>query len=184
VNGEGGLARERRGQGDISIIVVVAVAENGVIGRDGGLPWRIGSDLRHFRALTEGKPVVMGRKTFLSLGNPLKARTNIVISNNPAFAARGALVAPSLDAALAAARGDALRRGAHEIAIIGGSALFGEALGFADRLEVTRVHATPEGDTFLPPIEPRTWRQVASKRHTAGPQDEADFTFVTYERAH
>jgi dihydrofolate reductase len=184
VNGKAGFAPKARGQGEISIIVVVAVAENGVIGRNGGLPWRISADLRHFRALTEGKPVVMGRKTFLSLGSPLRQRTNIVISSNPAFAAHGALVAASLDAALAAARGDALRRGTHEIAIIGGSALFAHALGFADRLELTLVHAAPEGDTFLPPVEPQSWRQVARERHKAGPQDEADFTFITYERAH
>ena len=109
----GGCRQSRpREQSAISLVLVVAVAENGVIGRDGQLPWRLKSDMPHFRALTMGKPVVMGRKTFLSLGKPLPGRTNIVVTRDPSFAAAGMLVAPGLPAALEAARGDALRRGA------------------------------------------------------------------------
>jgi dihydrofolate reductase len=166
----------------ISLTLVVAVAENGVIGRSGGLPWRLKSDLAHFRALTWGKPVVMGRRTFASIPKPLKGRTTIVVSRDPAFAAPGIVVAPNLAAALATARGDALRRGADAIAIIGGQDIFARTLPMADRLEITEVHARPQGDTFFPPIDPEQWRDVGRTAHPAGPGDDAPFTFVTYER--
>jgi dihydrofolate reductase len=160
----------------------VAVAQNGVIGRAGALPWRIRSDMQRFRALTMGKPVVMGRRTFASIPKPLKGRTTIVASRDPAFAAPGVVIAPSLEAALAAARGDALRRGADEIAIIGGQDVFARTLPIADRLEVTEVHAAPEGDTFFSPVDRTIWREIAREEHGAGPQDAAPFAFVTYER--
>jgi dihydrofolate reductase len=166
----------------IPLLLVVAVAENGVIGRSGGLPWRLKSDLAHFRALTWGKPVVMGRRTFASIPKPLKGRTTIVVSRDPAFAAPGIVVAPTLDAVLATARGDALRRGADAIAIVGGQAIFARMLPMADRLEITEVHAQPQGDTFFPPIDPDLWREVGRLAHPAGPEDDASFTFVTYER--
>lgn len=165
-----------------AILLVVAVAENGVIGRAGGLPWRLKSDLQHFRALTMGKPVVMGRRTFASIPKPLKGRTTIVVSRDPAFAAPGIVVAPSFEAALATARGDALRRGADAIAIVGGQDIFTRTLPIADRLEVTEVHAQPEGDTFFPPIDPSAWREVARAPQSAGPGDDAPFSFVAYER--
>src|SRR5580692_11943085 len=104
----------------VPITLVAALAENGVIGRDGTLPWRLKSDMVHFRALTMGKPVVMGRKTYLSIGKPLPGRTTIVVSRDPAFAAPGIVVASSLDAALAVARGDALRRNVDTIVVAGG----------------------------------------------------------------
>src|SRR5579872_5059594 len=110
----------------MDIILVAAIAENGVIGRGNALPWRLKSDMQHFRAITMGKPVVMGRKTFLSIGKPLKGRSNIVVSRDPQFAAPGIVVAPSIEAALAAARGDALRRGADSIAVIGGADLYAQ----------------------------------------------------------
>ncbi len=166
----------------IDIVVVAAVAENGVIGRDNALPWRLKSDMAHFRAVTSGKPVIMGRKTFISIGKPLKGRTNIVVSRNPDYAARGVVVAPSLDAAFAVARGDALRRGADGIAVIGGSFIFREAMAVARRLEITVVHDAPKGDTFFPDIDPKIWRETARLRHPAAPQDDADFSLVTYER--
>ena len=153
-----------------------------MIGRAGGLPWRLKSDLQHFRALTLGKPVVMGRRTFASIPKPLKGRTTIVVSRDPAFAAPGIVVAPSLEAALATARGDALRRGADAIAIVGGQEIFARTLPLADRLEVTEVHAKPEGDTFFPPVDPAVWREIGRIPHAAGPGDDAPFTFVTYER--
>ena len=103
----------------ISLVLIAAVADNGVIGCDNRLPWRLPSDLRHFRSATMGKPVVMGRRTFASIPVPLKGRTTIVVSRDPSFAAPGIVVAPSLDAALTVARGDALRRGADSVAIIG-----------------------------------------------------------------
>ncbi|MEX2034263.1 MAG: dihydrofolate reductase, partial [Xanthobacteraceae bacterium] len=145
----------------ISIVLIAAVADNGVIGRDNAMPWRLGSDLKRFKALTMGKPVLMGRKTLLSIGKPLPGRTNIVVSRNESFAAPGVLVAGDLAAALSAARGDALRRGADEIAVIGGTDIFAQCMPLADRLEITHVHARPEGDTYFPPIDESRWRVAA-----------------------
>ena len=167
----------------MQIVVVAAVAENGVIGRDGGMPWRMKSDMRHFRALTLGKPVVMGRKTYLSLSiKPLPGRTNIVVSRDAAFTAPGVLVAPSLQAALDAARGDALRRGADAIMVIGGADIYAQAMPLAARLEITRVRMQAEGDAVFPPIDPAVWREVARAAHPAGPEDDAEYSVVTYMR--
>src|ERR1700735_876624 len=124
----------------MNILIVAAIAENGVIGRGNALPWRLKSDMQHFRALTMGKPVVMGRKTYLSIGKPLPGRTTIVVSRDRNFAAAGIVVAPSLDAALATARGDALRRGAHTIVVAGGAEIYAQAMPLAARLVVTRIH--------------------------------------------
>jgi dihydrofolate reductase len=165
-----------------SIVLVAAVSANGVIGRDNALPWRLKSDLRRFRALTIGKPVIMGRKTFLSLGKPLPGRTNIVVSRNPGFAAPGVVTAPTLPAALDAARGDALRRGADAVAVIGGAELYAQMLPLADRLEITQVHADIRGDAMFPPIDPSVWREAAREEQSAGPDDDADMSFVTYRR--
>jgi dihydrofolate reductase len=159
------------------------IAENGVIGRDNALPWRLSSDLKRFKALTMGKPVVMGRKTFLSIGKPLPGRTNIVVSRDPRFCAPHALVAGRLDAALDAARGDALRRGAGEIMVIGGTDIFTQCMPLAERLEITHVHARPNGDTYFPPIDPAQWRPSARSEYPPGPQDETGFEVVTYARA-
>jgi len=166
----------------IGIVLVAAVAENGVIGRENGLPWRIKSDLARFRAITMGKPVVMGRKTFLSIGKPLSGRTNIVVSRDGTFAASGIVVAPTLDSALATARGDALRRGANAIAIIGGTQIFAQCLPIADRLDITLVHAQPDGDSRFPPIDPQIWREAERIERPAGPQDDAGYALITYIR--
>ena len=167
----------------MDIVLLAAVAENGVIGRGGGMPWRLKSDLRHFRALTTGKPIVMGRKTWASLGRPLPERTNIVVTRDAAFVASGAVVTPSLDIALAVARGDALRRGADAIAVIGGGDIYAQTMPFATRLEITRVHARPEGEVVFPPIDPAIWRETARRECPAGAGDEASFMFLTYVRA-
>lgn len=166
----------------MKIVLVAAVAENNVIGANGGMPWRLRSDLQHFRRLTINKPVVMGRKTWQSLGKPLRDRTNIVVSRDPNFGAPGALVVPSLEAALDAARQDAERRGTDEIMVIGGSDIFSAAMPLADRLEVTRVHANPAGDVFFPAIDPALWRQTSCYRHPVGPNDDSAFTVSTFER--
>jgi dihydrofolate reductase len=165
-----------------ALVLIAAVADNGVIGQGGGLPWRLKSDLRNFRAVTMGKPVVMGRKTYLSIGKPLVGRTNIVVSRNRDFAAPGVIVAPSIEAALAAARGDALRRSADAVAVIGGADLYGHTIACADRLVITRVHLRPDGDTVFPDIDPKLWREVASSAHEPGPDDAAGFTVLVYER--
>jgi dihydrofolate reductase len=164
------------------IVIVVAVADNGVIGDGGRLPWRLRSDLRHFRAVTMGKPVVMGRKTFQSIGKPLAGRTNIVVSRDDTFNAAGAAVASSMAAALAVARGDALRRGVEEIAVIGGADVFAQTMDAAERLVVTRVHLRPSGDTILDAIDPEQWEEIERRDHCAGPQDDAGFTVQLYRR--
>jgi dihydrofolate reductase len=167
----------------ISIVLIAAVADNGVIGRGNGLPWRLSSDLKHFKALTMGKPVLMGRKTYLSIGKALPGRTNVVVSRDQTFSAPGVLVAGDLEAALTAARGDALRRGVDEILVIGGTDIFAQCMPLADRLEMTHVHLRPVGDTYFPPIDPERWRAAERSEHAAGPRDEASFTCVTYRRS-
>jgi dihydrofolate reductase len=166
----------------MSIILVVAVAENGVIGQGGAMPWRLKSDLQRFKQLTLNKPVIMGRKTYQSIGRPLPGRTNIVVTRDPLFTAAGVIVAPSFEAAEQVASGDALRRFADEIAVIGGSEIFAHWLPRAARLELTEVHASPSGDTTFPAIDPAQWEEVARMRHPAGGQDSADVSYVTYRR--
>jgi dihydrofolate reductase len=166
----------------IALVLVVAVAENGVIGHGGRLPWRLKSELAHFRKVTMGKPIVMGRKTHLSIGRPLPGRTNIVVSRDRTFAAPGVLVAPSLETALTVARADALRRGADEIAIVGGAGIYAATMALADRLVITRVHLRPAGDTRLLSIDPEVWKETERTEHQAGPGDEASFTVLAYER--
>ena len=167
----------------IATVLVAAVADNGVIGRDNALPFRQSSDLKRFKALTMGRPVLMGRKTFLSIGKPLPGRTNIVVSRNEGFAGAGIVVAADLDFAMQVARGDALRRGADEIAVIGGADIFTRLMPLADRLEITHVHARPDGDTRFPPIDASQWRAIEQSELPAGPRDEAPVTYVTYARA-
>ncbi len=164
------------------IVLIVAVADNGVIGRGNALPWRLKSDMQRFRSQTMGKPVVMGRKTYLSIGRPLAGRTTIVVSRDRAFAATGIVVAPSLDAALAAARGDALRRNADAIVIAGGAEIYTQALPLAAQLAVTRVHKEVDGNAHFPAIDPRLWRESSRDTPQRAAEDEADFDFVTCER--
>jgi dihydrofolate reductase len=167
----------------VELILIAAVAENGVIGQGGTLPWRLKSDMAHFRAVTMGKPVIMGRKTWQSLSRkPLPGRTNIVVSRDPEFAAPGLLVAPSVEAALQAARGDALRRSAAAIAVIGGAELYAQTMPQADRLVITRVCLQPAGDTRFPPIDTTVWREVERREHAGGAGDDASFTVIVFER--
>jgi dihydrofolate reductase len=166
----------------MKIVLVAAVGENNVIGRDGQLPWRLKSDLRHFRALTLDRPVIMGRKTFQSLGKVLDRRTNIVITRDKKFSAAGTTTAPSFAAALDLARKDAERRGVDEIMVIGGSAVFAEAMPLAERLEITHVHVAPKGDVYFPPIDEKQWREVKREERDAGPNDDASFAITTYLR--
>ena len=166
----------------IDIVIVAAVAENGVIGRSNTLPWRLKSDMAHFRELTMGKPVVLGRKTYQSIGKPLAGRTSIVVSRDGSFNAPGIIVAPSLAAALQTARGDALRRNCNAIVVAGGAHIYAQALPLATRLFITELHKPIEGDTRFPQIDPKVWRESARSEHQAGPQDDAAFALVTYER--
>jgi dihydrofolate reductase len=166
----------------IETVLIVAVADNGVIGADGAIPWRLKSDMQRLKAMTIGKPVVMGRKTFLSLKRPLPHRTNIVVTRDTGFRGRGAVVTTSLAEALIIARADALRRSAAEIAVIGGADIYAQLMDGADRIEITEVHASPAGDTHLAAIDKGRWQEVARERHPAGPDDTAPFSYVTYRR--
>ena len=165
----------------MEIVFVVAIAENGVIGAGNAIPWRQKSDMARFKALTIGKPVIMGRKTFESLPRLLPGRTNIVITRDADYRAAGAIVTTSAADAGAVALGDALRRSAAEIAVIGGAEIYRQWLDRADRLEITEVHARPEGDTYFD-IDKADWDEVARVRHPAGPGDGADYSYVTYRR--
>jgi len=164
------------------VVLVAAIGENGVIGKEGALPWRLKSDLAHFKRLTVGKPVIMGRKTYISIGKALKDRTNIVLTRDLGLVARDAVLATSVEAAFAFARTDADKRGVNEVMIIGGSDIFEAFMPVADRLEITQVHASPEGDSYFPAIDPAAWREKKREVGRRGPQDEADFTFLTLER--
>jgi dihydrofolate reductase len=166
----------------MKIVIVAAVGDNSVIGNAGQLPWKLRSDLRHFRALTLDRPVIMGRKTFQSIGKPLDRRGNIVVSRDPTFRPDGVEVAASFEAALDLARKDAETRGADEIMVIGGSDIFAKAMPLADRLEITHVHAAPAGDVFFPAIDPKLWREDKREAREAGPNDDAAFTVATYLR--
>jgi dihydrofolate reductase len=165
-----------------NIVLLAAVAQNGVIGRDNTLPWRLKSDMAHFRAVTMGKPVMMGRKTFLSIGKPLNGRTTIVVSRDPSFAAPGIVVAASLRAAIETAGGDALRRGSDAIIVAGGADIYVQALPLATRLDITEVGKPVEGDTYFPTIDRQIWRETGRSDHQPAAGDEVPYAFVTYER--
>ena len=165
----------------MEIVLIVAVAENGVIGRDNAIPWRLKADQQRFKAITMGKPVVMGRKTFDRCAGRFPGGTNIVITRDP-DSGPPARSSPNRSTAPAMARGDALRRSATEIAIIGGADIYAQWIAHADRLEITEVHAQIEGDTRLPAIDPSLWQETARVRHAAGPDDNADYSYVTYRR--
>jgi dihydrofolate reductase len=166
----------------IETVLIVAVADNGVIGAEGAIPWRLRSDMLRLKAITLHKPVVMGRKTFVSLKRPLPHRTNIVITRDGNFRSRGAVVTTSLAAARAVARADALRRSAAEIAVIGGAEIYAQWMPFADRIDLTEVHASPAGDTRFAPIDATQWEEVARADHPPGEDDSAPFSYVTYRR--
>ena len=171
--------------------VVVARARNGVIGRDGGLPWRLRSDLQRFKALTIGKPCLMGRATWESLPlKPLPGRLNIVLTRDEGWGEDGqartamgqALVSRSLEEALEIAREQATDDGVDEICVIGGARLYAETLPRARVLHITEVDAAPDGDTFFPPFDEAGWTEVFSERHEPGEKDDHAFTFRTLER--
>lgn len=156
------------------IQLVVAYADNRVIGRDNALPWRLPSDLAHFKRVTMGCPIVMGRNTWESLGRPLPGRPNMVISRNPDFAAEGASVHASLDTALAACAGF------NRVCVIGGQQVFDLALAIADEVVATEIHADIEGDTFFPALDADIWQEAS--RQPQAPENGLAFDFVVYER--
>src|SRR5580658_4250236 len=161
----------------------VARARNGVIGRDGDLPWRLKTDMAHFKALTMGKPVIMGRKTWDSLPRkPLPGRTNIVLSRDGSFDPKDAIRCENFSEAVQIAREQAAEDGASEVCVIGGADLFALALPKAKRIHLTEVEADVEGNVRFPPFDESEWREVAREAHPAGERDEHPFIFRTLER--
>jgi dihydrofolate reductase len=161
----------------------IARGANGVIGREGALPWRLKSDLALFRRLTMGKPIIMGRKTWDSLPRrPLPGRVNIVLSRDGTFAPAGAVVCEDFSEAVQIGREHALDDGAEEVCVIGGAALFAMALPRAQRAYVTEVEARPQGDVIFPPFDEADWTEVRREAHPAGPDDEFPFVFRVLER--
>jgi len=166
----------------IKLSVIVAVAENGVVGKNNGLPWYLPADLQYFKRTTLGKPIVMGRKTFESIGRPLPGRANIVISRNPGYTAEGVTVVSSLEGALAVAQEIALIDGAEELMVIGGATIYAEAIPMADRLYVTEVHSVVEGDAYLDDVDWESWHECSREHHKAVDPNPYDFSFVVYDR--
>src|SRR5688572_9576507 len=158
------------------ISIIVAAADNGAIGSANRLPWHLPDDLKRFKALSLGKPIVMGRRTFDSIGRPLPGRTNIVVSRQAGLAIEGALVVQSLDAALAAAGS------VTEIVVIGGAEIFRQAQPRADMIYMKRVHARVAGDVFFPELDPAQWREAAVEPHAADERHQYAFSFVTLQR--
>lgn len=167
--------------GDARIAFIVAVADNDVIGRDGQLPWRLPTDLRHFRTLTLGKPVIMGRKTYQSIGKPLDGRDNIVLTRQAGFAVAGVHVAATPEAAIALARRLARERGVDEVQVIGGAEVYAALLPWADRLYLTRVHAAPDGDAHFS-LDQADWVERACEAMPRTDKDAHAADFITFDR--
>lgn len=156
--------------------LIAALADNRVIGRGNALPWRLSADLKHFKALTLGKPVLMGRRTFGSIGRPLPGRHNIVVSRDPAFRAEGCTVVRSVQEALEAAAGS------EEVMVIGGAQLYAQLLDRADRMYLTLVHAEVEGDAWFPEFDRGQWREVGRDDFCADQDNEYDYSFIVLDR--
>ncbi|MCA0899633.1 dihydrofolate reductase [Microbulbifer agarilyticus] len=163
------------------IAMIVAMARNGAIGRENTLPWRISGDLQFFKRTTLGKPVVMGRKTFESIGRPLPGRQNIVITRNSAWRADGVEVVSSLEAAITLADAAAQQAGVTELMVIGGAEIYRQALPLAQRLYVTEVDADVDGDAFFPDID-KTWKEASRDCYPASERDEYNYCLVQYDR--
>ena len=166
----------------ITIAMIAAVGTNGAIGAKGDLPWRLPTDFAFYKRTTMGKPLIMGRKTFQSIGRPLPGRTNIVVTRDPGYSAQGVVTFDDLDKAIAHARAVAERDGMDEIFINGGGEIYRAAMDIADRLYITHVDAAPEADTFFPPIDPEIWRGRDMPEVVPGEKDTTAFVVRVYER--
>jgi dihydrofolate reductase len=166
----------------VRIAFAVAVAENGVIGAGGHLPWRLPTDLKRFRKTTMGKPIIMGRKTYVSIGKPLDGRDNIVVTRDRSFSATGVHVAASIDEAIALGRKLAVQRGADEVVVIGGAEIFQATLADADRVYLTLVRGRPPGDTYLATFDPVVWVETAREPMPEGADDQYPADFIVLDR--
>lgn len=164
------------------LAIIVAQAENRVIGTNNKLPWRLPEDLRYFKQVTMSKPIIMGRKTYESIGRPLPGRTNIVISRQSDFAPDGVRVVTSLEAAMELAESICVIDGAEEVMVIGGAQIYEQALTIADRLYLTQVHASVEGDAWFPAIADEQWREVGREDFTAKEPNPYDYSFIVLDR--
>lgn len=162
--------------GEMKPVIIAAVAENGVIGKDNTLIWHLPHDLKRFKRLTSGHHVIMGRKTFESVGRPLPHRTNIVVSRQSGYQAEGCLVVSSLEEALQAAQGDV------EPYIIGGAEIYAQGLAYAKKLEITRIHRDFEGDTYFPSFDAKVWKLWRGEKHPADADNPYPFSYLTYLR--
>jgi dihydrofolate reductase len=165
-----------------AIALIAAVAQNGVIGSGGEIPWRLPSDFAFFKRITLGKPVIMGRKTFESIGRPLPGRTNLVVTTRPGYQPEGVEVVPSLEAALDRAAEIATRDGAEELMVIGGGEVYRAVIGRADRLYITHVAVSPEGDARFPEIDPGVWQVDRTLDIARTDKDSAAFAVKFYTR--
>lgn len=164
------------------VSLIVAVAQGGVIGHQGGLPWHLSEDLKYFKRTTMGRPLVMGRKTWDSIGRPLPGRTNIVVTRQPDFAASGVQVCHDVEAALTLARQVAAEDGVDEIMVIGGAQIFDAVRSLADRIYLTRVHGTFPGDVFFSAPNPARWRESSRSERLSDPKSGLEYTLLVYDR--
>ena len=162
----------------MKISIIVAMAANSIIGRDNQLPWHLPADLKHFKQTTMGKPILMGRKTWESIGRPLPGRTNIVITRDSTYSAAGCVVVNSIDAAITAATGQ------NEVMVIGGAELYRQVMPCTDTIYLTRIHETFAGDTRFPEIHNTEWHQVERVDHEADEKNSHDYSFIRLDRVH
>lgn len=168
---------------DIKVSMIVAMAENRVIGRNNQLPWYLPEDLKYFKSVTIGKPIVMGRKTYESIGRPLPGRTNIVVTRNPDFKAEGIKVVSSIGEAIKLADSIATIDGSEELMVIGGAQLYADILPSVDRLYLTEVHAEVEGDAYFPEVDLTQWHEIGRESFQAQGPNPYDYSFVVLERS-
>ena len=176
------MASETAPHARVRVALMVARAANGVIGKDGRLPWQISSDLQYFKRMTVGKAVIMGRKTYESIGKPLPRRTNIIVTRDEMWRAEGVVTAQDLATAFALAYEDAHRTGAGEIMVIGGADIYRQTLARADRVYLTEVHRAFEGDTFLDFDLPPSWHETSRESHQPESPEGPPFSFVVIDR--
>lgn len=166
----------------VQISLVVAVAENGIIGSLGDMPWQLSTDLKRFKEVTLGKPMIMGRKTFEAIGRPLPGRTSIIVTRDKTWQSEGVVPVQNIESAILLATEVAQSSGQTEICVVGGGEIYKQTIGQADILHFTRVHASPEGDTKFPDISLQDWDEIDTKHVEAGERDSVATTYYHYRR--